>query len=142
MVRRLHRLSNGREVQYPGGGTVVHGSEAMLEVKVRDFNDERRVALIGDVTLDTMAQLRICLLGAARNPPAMVTIDASRVAYAYSGGLAALVELYARLQRAGSRLRILNPSEMMRDLLIVTALNKIIPVEEDEEGSVCGYSGV
>ena len=108
----------------------------MLQINVEQVQQDRYVSVIGEINIDVMEQFRKDIMAAAGDARGVVTIDASQLGYAYSDGLSVLVELQARLSRVGGRIRILNPTLILRNLFAVTALDRIIPIVELKENAL------
>lgn len=86
----------------------------------------------GDVDLDSSAALRQALLEALEQS-ATVVVDVAEVGFIDSSGLSALVWGHGRAQESGGGLRLRHPSPMLRRLLQITALDKVLAVDDSED---------
>jgi anti-sigma B factor antagonist len=68
-----------------------------------------------------------------------VIVDLSQVEYIDSSGLGTLVNGFTMLQRAGGGLRILSPSERDMELIVLTKLNGVFQVFDDEKEAVNSF---
>ncbi|WP_192821458.1 STAS domain-containing protein [Rufibacter sp. LB8] len=63
-------------------------------------------------------------------------IDLSNVRFINSSGIGVLVSLLTKFRNRGGELLLINPSEHIRKLLIITKLNAIFTVAEDEATAI------
>ena len=62
----------------------------------------------------------------------LCAIDLSKVRFINSSGIGILVSLLTKFRNRGGEMVLINPSEHIRKLLIITKLNAIFTIVEDE----------
>jgi anti-sigma B factor antagonist len=102
-----------------------------LQVQQGDAG-EIRLLVSGEVDLETAPLLLDSVLGAgsAGEPGHRVVIDLQDVSFIDSSGLAALVEAHHRTTAQEQALYLANVNERIHRLISVTALDRVIPIEE------------
>ncbi|WP_181305946.1 STAS domain-containing protein [Rufibacter sp. XAAS-G3-1] len=63
-------------------------------------------------------------------------VDLSNVRFINSTGIGVLVSLLTKFRNRGGELILINPSEHIRKLLIITKLNAIFTIAEDDSNAV------
>ena len=63
-------------------------------------------------------------------------IDLSNVRFINSSGIGVLVSLLTKFRNRGGELLLINPSEHIRKLLIITKLNAIFTIAEDDATAI------
>jgi anti-sigma B factor antagonist len=66
------------------------------------------------------------------NTVVLCAVDLSNVRFINSSGIGILVSLLTKFRNRGGEMVLINPSEHIRKLLIITKLNAIFTVVEDE----------
>ena len=66
-------------------------------------------------------------------------IDLSGVSYVDSAGLGELVQTYVTAKNRGGRLRLLNPTKRLKDLLVVTKLLTVFESYDNEAAAVASF---
>jgi anti-sigma B factor antagonist len=66
-------------------------------------------------------------------------IDLSGVSYMDSAGLGELVQTYVTAKNRGGRLRLLNPTKRLKDLLVVTKLLTVFESYDNEAAAVASF---
>lgn len=88
--------------------------------------------LIGeDSGLDIMAMVNDQL----QNGVKLCVIDISGLRYINSSGIGVLITVLTKFRNKGGEVCLLNPSESVKKLLIITKLNAIFQIAETEEGA-------
>lgn len=67
-----------------------------------------------------------------------LAVDLSKVRYMNSSGIGVLITLLTKLRNAGGEMAIINPSEQIKKLLIITKLNTIFKVYASESEAIEG----
>lgn len=89
-----------------------------------------RVAVSGEVDLDTAPELREKLLGVLHNHgPAVLDIDLAGVTFLDCAGLGALVAAHNAAVHKGCLVRVCHPRPIVRSVLEVTGLLNVFTVE-------------
>jgi anti-sigma B factor antagonist len=78
-------------------------------------------------------------VSALRDRDPRVIVDLSQVDYIDSSGLGVLVTAFTMLDRAGGGLRILSPSERDMELIVLTKLESVFQVFDDEQAAVNSF---
>lgn len=63
-------------------------------------------------------------------------VDISELRYINSSGIGVLITILTKFRNKGGELCLLNPSESVKKLLIITKLNAIFSIESDEEKAI------
>jgi anti-sigma B factor antagonist len=66
-------------------------------------------------------------------------IDLSGVSYVDSAGLGELVQTYVTAKNKGGRLRLLNPTKRLKDLLVVTKLLTVFESFDNEAAALASF---
>lgn len=66
-------------------------------------------------------------------------IDLSNVSYVDSAGLGELVQTYVTAKNRGGRLRLLNPTKRLKDLLVVTKLLTVFESYDNEAAAIASF---
>jgi len=67
-------------------------------------------------------------------------IDLRGVSYISSTGVGSLIECYHHADRAGGKLKLLNPSQAVRQILAVSKLDSVFDIWTDEEAAIRSFS--
>lgn len=86
------------------------------------------VAAVGDLDVATAPDLWRNLEELTQEPGADITIDVRGVDFVDSTGLGSLVRLAKEARRNGGGVSLSGPSEHVRKLLAITALDQVLPV--------------
>jgi len=99
-----------------------------LDITTIDDDGPVRVILVGGLDIATVEKFEavtIRALGAGRS----LVVDLGELTVCDSTGLGALVRVHRRAKAGGQELRLGNPRPHVADLLAMTGINKVIPVE-------------
>ncbi|WP_058866421.1 STAS domain-containing protein [Chloracidobacterium thermophilum] len=66
-------------------------------------------------------------------------IDLRGVSYISSTGVGSLIECYHHAERAGGKLKLLNPSQAVRQILTVSRLDSVFDIWTDEEAAIRSF---
>ncbi|MGQ9896275.1 MAG: STAS domain-containing protein [Acidobacteriota bacterium] len=69
-------------------------------------------------------------------------IDLRGVSYISSTGVGSLIECYHHAERAGGKLKLLNPSQAVRQILTVSKLDSVFDICTDEEAALRSFGTV
>jgi anti-sigma B factor antagonist len=97
-----------------------------------------RVAVSGEIDLNSSDELAALLASAASNAPALLEIDLSAVSFMDSQGLHLLLQAHHRAVSAGRRVLIANPSNVVRRLFEVSGVGQVLEVVDDTLVPVTG----
>ena len=91
------------------------------------------VRLQGDLIGSPDSQQLLDLVNSKLNDSVILcAVDLSKVRFINSSGIGVLVSLLTKFRNRGGELVLINPSEHMRKLLIITKLNAIFTIAEDD----------
>jgi anti-sigma B factor antagonist len=91
------------------------------------------VRLQGDLVGAPDSQQLLDIVNSKLNESVLLcAVDLSKVRFINSNGIGVLVSLLTKFRNRGGELVLINPSEHMRKLLIITKLNAIFTVAEDD----------
>jgi anti-sigma B factor antagonist len=101
-----------------------------LELTRHDRDGATVLALTGILDLATSAEVEQAV-GEALDEGQGVALDLSELSMCDSTGLGALVRLYRQAEAAGLAFRLCDPRPHVADLLAMTGIDKVIPVDRD-----------
>jgi anti-anti-sigma factor len=112
----------------PNREVVVLSRKSSLELGVTHSDEATVIATVGQLDIATSEQLE----RAARNALELgrgVVVDLSELSLCDSTGLGALVRMHRLAQSSGQEVRLRRPRAHVADLLAMTGIDKVIPVE-------------
>ena len=113
---------------------------AELDVKERQARDVTILDLRGEVRI---GEGSIALRDAIRNLTAAgkkkVLLNLAGVSYIDSGGIGELIANYTTVGRGGGQLKLLNLTEKVQDLLVITKLLTVFDVYENEAEALSSF---
>lgn len=113
---------------------------AQLSIKQRQAGDVMILDLEGEVRMgDSATALRgaIRSLVAAGNNKLLLNLKGVR--YIDSSGIGELIANYTTVGRSGGQLKLLNLTEKVQDLLVITKLLTVFDVYEDESEALSSF---
>jgi anti-anti-sigma factor len=106
---------------------------APIAFDTRTANGTTLVRVREGIFTDNRAPLLTALLHLADTPGARIVIDLSDVPLCDSAALNMLVQVHQRAIATGGSLRLTNPQPMVRNILHVTNLDRLIPINTDTD---------
>jgi anti-sigma B factor antagonist len=113
---------------------------AQLNIKQRQAGDVSILDLDGEVRIgDSATALRSAIreLVAAGNKK--ILLNLAGVRYIDSSGIGELIANYTTVGRTGGQLKLLNLTEKVQDLLVITKLLTVFDVYEDEGEALSSF---
>ena len=105
-----------------------------LEIRERAIGDVTILEMIGKITIgEGSVQLRDAvskLLDAGRN---RIILNLGGVTYMDSSGIGELVSRFTTTKNSGGKLKLLNLTKKIKDLLMITKLLTVFEIYEDEQ---------
>ena len=105
-----------------------------LEIRERTVDDVTILEMTGKITIgDGSVQLRDAvsrLLDAGRN---RIILNLGGVTYVDSSGIGELVSRFTTTKNSGGKLKLLNLTKKIKDLLMITKLLTVFEIYEDEQ---------
>jgi len=111
-----------------------------MEVKRRHLGDVAVIDASGRITVSEESnvisnELRSLTASGYRK----ILLNLADVSYIDSTGIGELVAAFTSVVKAGGTMKLLNPSNRVKDLLRMTNLNTIFDVHEDEANAVLSF---
>ncbi|MGH9835767.1 MAG: STAS domain-containing protein [Blastocatellia bacterium] len=111
-----------------------------LEIRERNVGDVVVLEMFGKITIgEGSLQLRDAvgkLLDGGRNK---IILNLGGVTYVDSSGIGELVSRHTTTKNAGGRLKLLNPTKKIKDLLMITKLLTVFEIHEDEQAALDSF---
>src|SRR4030095_8237294 len=111
-----------------------------MKTKVRNVGDVAVVDLTGKITIgegDVVLREEVNKL--LESDVKKVLLNLNGVTYMDSAGIGELVACYKRAAEAGARLKLLNPSGRVSDLLSLTKLQQVFDIYKDEKEALVSF---
>ena len=106
-----------------------------MALKIRNLfserNDRWEVKVIGEVDIDTAAELKTKLLDILDQKNRSVILNAEDLDYIDSTGLGMLIGIVKKLKSEGNDLIIINPKPAILKLFTITGLDKVFSIREE-----------
>ncbi len=94
------------------------------------------VRLQGDLISSPDSQQLVDLVNNSINETKLLcAVDLSQVRFINSSGIGVLVSLLTKFRNRGGEMVLINPSEQIRKLLIITKLNNIFTIKETDQAA-------
>ncbi len=111
-----------------------------VELNYRQIGDVSVVDVSGRITLgDGSSTLRNALREMGGKGQKKILLNLAGLTYIDSSGIGELVSAYATLANQGGRLKLLNLTDRVKDLLLLTKLYTVFEVYTDEAKAVASY---
>ncbi|HEV8375664.1 MAG TPA: STAS domain-containing protein [Candidatus Polarisedimenticolia bacterium] len=111
-----------------------------MKTKVRNVGDVAVVDLSGKITIgegDVVLREEVNKL--LETDAKKILLNLNGVTYMDSAGIGELVACYKRSAEAGARLKLLNPSGRVSDLLSLTKLQQVFDIFNDEKDALVSF---
>ena len=112
-----------------------------MQLEQRIVDNVAIITVTGDITLskggDVLLKDKVQSL--LHQGYTNLLIDLSGVTYVDSAGLGELVQTYVTAKNRGGRLRLLNPTKRLKDLLVVTKLLTVFESYDNEAAAVASF---
>lgn len=116
----------------------LHSPSGVLRIEASRHPTHQLIRLVGRVGMEEAGELRERLSALADDPGGIMIIDAGELAGLNSMGLGAVVIAHQKLQASGGELRLAAPTEQIRQVLVATALNRVIAIHDSVEAALAG----
>ncbi len=103
------------------------GKKAKMKISVKTEHDRKTIKITDSVNTLDVPKLKQALSDAARF--SRVTLDLTETAFICTGFINLLVDLKNKVPGAHERIRLLNPNNLILELLDLTDITKIIKTE-------------
>lgn len=119
------------------GMSMRKGAEQRSKVTTRQVDGAVVADLVGRIALgEGTALLRDTIRELTEQGSRLILLNLSGVDFIDSAGLGELVRTHASIQNHGGRLKLVNPSRTVYDLLRVTKLDRVFDIEKDEAAAL------
>ena len=113
-----------------------------VELSFRETKSVSIVSIAGKLTLgEGVGALRHKLSAMAREGHKNILLDLGGLSHLDSSGIGVLVSSYASISNLGGKLKLLNVTSRVKDLLLLTKLYTVFEVFDDEAAAIRSYSG-
>ena len=113
---------------------------AELDIKKRQAGDVAILDLDGQVRMgDSATALRGAIRGLVAGGNQKILLNLAGVKYIDSSGIGELIANYTTVGRSGGQLKLLNLTEKVQDLLVITKLLTVFDVYESESEALSSF---
>jgi anti-sigma B factor antagonist len=114
---------------------------AELNIKQRQAGDVSILDLDGQVRMgDSATALRGAIRGLVAGGNKKILLNLAGVKYIDSGGIGELIANYTTVGRSGGQMKLLNLTEKVQDLLVITKLLTVFDVYENEAEALSSFN--
>jgi len=125
---KICRISKGRKIM------------AELDVKERQAGDVSILDLTGAVRIgEGSVALRNAIRGLVDESKNKILLNLAGVKYMDSSGIGELIANYTTVSRGGGQLKLLNLTDKIQDLLVITKLLTVFDVYENESDALNSF---
>ena len=112
-----------------------------MTVSERSVGNVTILDVAGNVTLnDGAEQVRDKVRSVLQQGQKFVLVNLAAVSYMDSAGLGELVQAYSTVAKQGGKLKLVNPTKRLRDLLVITKLATVFDSFDDETVAVASFA--
>lgn len=113
---------------------------AELDLKERQAGDVTILDLTGEVRIgEGSVSLRDAIRGLADKGKKKILLNLAGVKYMDSSGVGELIANYTTVTRDGGQLKLLNLTDRIQNLLVITKLLTVFDAYEDEPSALQGF---
>ena len=113
---------------------------AQLNIKERQAGDVTIMDLDGEVRIgDSATALRSAIRNLVARGSTKLLLNLAGVRYIDSSGIGELIANYTTVGRSGGQLKLLNLTEKVQDLLVITKLLTVFDVYDDESEALSSF---
>jgi len=113
---------------------------AQLNIKERHAGDVTIMDLDGEVRIgDSATALRSAIRNLVAGGSNKLLLNLAGVRYIDSSGIGELIANYTTVGRSGGQLKLLNLTEKVQDLLVITKLLTVFDVYDDESEALSSF---
>ena len=113
---------------------------AQLNIKERRAGDVTIMDLDGEVRIgDSATALRGAIRNLVAGGSSKLLLNLAGVRYIDSSGIGELIANYTTVGRSGGQLKLLNLTEKVQDLLVITKLLTVFDVYDDESEALSSF---
>ena len=113
---------------------------AQLNIKERRAGDVTIMDLDGEVRIgDSATALRSAIRNLVAGGSNKLLLNLAGVRYIDSSGIGELIANYTTVGRSGGQLKLLNLTEKVQDLLVITKLLTVFDVYDDESEALSSF---
>lgn len=113
---------------------------AQLDIKQRQAGDVTILDLEGEVRIgDSSTALRSAIRNLVAGGNSKILLNLRSVRYVDSSGIGELIANYTTVGRAGGQLKLLNLTDKVQDLLVITKLLTVFDVYDNEADALSSF---
>jgi len=114
---------------------------AELNIKQRQAGDVSILDMDGQVRMgDSATALRGAIRGLVADGNKKILLNLAGVKYIDSGGIGELIANYTTVGRGGGQMKLLNLTDKVQDLLVITKLLTVFDVYENEADALSSFN--
>ena len=114
---------------------------AELNINQRQAGDVAILDMEGQVRMgDSATALRGAIRGLVAGGDKKILLNLAGVKYIDSGGIGELIANYTTVGRGGGQMKLLNLTDKVQDLLVITKLLTVFDVYEDEAEALSSFN--
>jgi anti-sigma B factor antagonist len=111
-----------------------------MTVSERSVGNVTILDVSGNVTLnDGAEQVRDKVRAVLQQGQKFLLVNLAKVSYMDSAGLGELVQAYSTVAKQGGKLKLVNPTKRLHDLLVITKLSTVFDSFDDETAAVASF---
>ena len=112
-----------------------------MEIHTRTVGDVHILDISGKIVLgEATKTIRQTISDLLVNGGRKIVLNLKDVNYVDSSGIGELVRSYTSVTREGKQLKLLNLTEKIRDLLVITKLLTVFQVYENEQAALASFA--
>ena len=112
-----------------------------MEIHTRTVGDVQILDISGKIVLgEATKTIRQTISDLLVNGGRKIVLNLKDVNYVDSSGIGELVRTYTSVTREGKQLKLLNLTEKIRDLLVITKLLTVFQVYENEQAALASFA--
>jgi anti-sigma B factor antagonist len=112
-----------------------------MKIQTRTFGDVHVLDISGKITLgEATKTIRHTISDLLQNGGRKIVLNLADVNYIDSWGIGELVRTYTTVTNEGRQLRLLNLTNKIRELLVITKLLTVFQVYENEQAAVTSFA--
>jgi anti-sigma B factor antagonist len=113
---------------------------AELNIRERQAGDVTIIDMDGKITIgEGSVAMRSAIRRLIEEGKKKVLLNLSNVSYVDSSGIGELVSSFTTINREGGQLKLLNLTQKIRDLMVITKLHTVFDVYDDEASALNSF---
>lgn len=117
----------GMNFVYNFGGI---GSMDLFNLQRNSWNNEPMISIAGQFTSQNIPEFRAIVDDMASAVPQRILVDMQNLNFIDSLGIGVLIFYHNNLRRSGVQLALFRPSDAIEEILRLTSLDRVIPIQK------------